>query len=385
MTDPVQSLTRVRTVIERGITDGQHLGGQLYVSLHGATVVDWAVGQARTGVPIRTDTVMLWLSSAKPVTAVAIGQLWEQERLDLHDSVAKWIHEFDGQDKNLVTIEHLLTHTGGLRTADKCDSGSAWEEIIECVCATPLEQHWIPGKRAGYHPSGSWYLLGEIVRRIDGRPFDQYVREEILAPCGMEDSWLALPPDQFRQYGDRLALMYHTDKGAPVPHRRWNTETDAAVCRPGRNGRGPTRELGRFYEHLLQQRQGAGMENGTRPILRPETVQSLTQRSRSGMFDDTFQQVIDWGLGFAIDSKRYGREMVSYGFGRHASDETFGHGGAQSSCAFADPAHGLVVAWAFNGLPGERPHQHRAHDLNSAIYEDLNLSGHHSSYSRRSL
>jgi hypothetical protein len=75
--------------------------------------------------------------------------------------------------------------------------------------------------------------------------------------------------------------------------------------------------------------------------------------------------IIGWGI-FMIDSKRYGREMVSYGYGRFAAEDTFGHGGSQSSCAFADLAHGLVVAWAFNGLPGERRHQHRAHELNTS-------------------
>jgi CubicO group peptidase (beta-lactamase class C family) len=372
MENASNSLPRSVALIERGITDGRHLGAQLYVSSHGEVLADDGIGESRLGVPMRPDTILLWLSSAKPVTAVAIAQLWEQGRLGVNDAVIKHIPEFGQGGKEGITIRHLLTHTGGIRAADKCDLGKEWQEIVACICATPLDPHWVPGQRAGYHPSASWYVLGEIVRRIDGRPFDQYVRQEIFGPCGMRDAWLALPPDQFRRYGDRLGIMFHTDKGAPSPHRKWNTEADAAVCRPGRNGRGPTRELGRFYEILLQLRQSA---TPTSPgILRPETVRELTTRQRVGLFDETFQQVIDWGLGFAIDSKRYGREMVSYGYGRFASEDTFGHGGSQSSCAFADPAHGLVVAWAFNGLPGERRHQHRAHELNTAIYEDLSLA-----------
>jgi CubicO group peptidase (beta-lactamase class C family) len=366
------SLSRAVAAIEQGISDGLHLGAQLYVSRQGQTLADLAIGEARTGVRMRSDTILLWLSSAKPVTAVAIAQLWERRRLELDDAVIRHIPEFGQGGKENVTIRHLLTHTGGIRTAEKCDLGKEWTEIINCVCATPLEPHWAPGQRAAYHPSSTWYVLGEVVRRIDGRPFDQYVRQEIFQPCELRDAWLALPPPEFRRYGDRLGIMYHTEKGAPSPHRKWNTESDAAVCRPGRTGRGPARELGRFYEILLQLRQaGAGSSGG---LLRPETVRELTRRQRVGMFDDTFQQVIDWGLGFAIDSKRYGREMVSYGYGRYASEDTFGHSGSQSSCAFADPATGLVVAWVFNGVPGERRHQHRAHELNSAIYQDVGLA-----------
>ena len=91
------------------------------------------------------------------------------------------------------------------------------------------------------------------------------------------------------------------------------------------------------------------------------------------MFDDTFKTVMDWGLGFIINSVRHGEAVLPYGFGRYATDAAFGHGGWQSSCAFADPARGLVVAWICNGCPGEYRHKQRTHDLNSAVYEDLGL------------
>ena len=367
-----QHLPCSRTVIERGIAEGLHLGAQLYISLRGAVVADLTFGEARLGVPMRHDTVLLWLSSGKPLTAVAVAQLWEAGRLSLDDPITKFIPEFGQGGKQDLTVRHLLTHTAGFRTAEKCDLGGTWPEITSCVCGAPLEPHWSPGRRAAYQPSSSWYILGEIVRRVDGRPFETFVQQEIFGRIGMRDCWLALPADQFRRYGERLGLMFHTERGKPSPHRRWNTEADAAICRPGRNARGPIRELGRFYETVLQLR-GSLSSSGASPILAAASVLALTTRQRIGLFDDTFQQVIDWGLGFAIDSKRYGREMVPYGYGRFASDETFGHGGSQSSCALADPAHGLVVAWAFNGVPGEHRHQQRAHELNSAIYRDLGL------------
>jgi CubicO group peptidase (beta-lactamase class C family) len=123
--------------------------------------------------------------------------------------------------------------------------------------------------------------------------------------------------------------------------------------------------LGKFYESLL----GLGTQ-----LLKGETIAEFTQRHRVGLFDHTFQHVIDFGLGFIVNSNGYGVETVPYGYGRHASDEAFGHSGAQSSCAFADPAHQLAVAWSCNGLPGERLHQRRAREINSAIYEDVGLA-----------
>lgn len=346
------AIPRTASVIERGIAEKLHLGGQIYISVRGQVIADVALGQSRVGVPMRTDSVALWLSSGKPITGVAIAQLWERGRLNLEDPVARSIPEFAQGGKASITVAQLLNHTGGLRTADKCDLGHDWDEIIECVCGSPLEANWQLGQQAGYHPSGSWYVLGEVIRRITGRSCETYIHDEVFERCGMRDCWMALSPGRFRSYGDRLVLMYQTDGPVPAPHGKWNREEDAAVSRPGRNLRGPTRELGRFYERLLAGR-SPSLPDAARPLLQPETIQALTSRQRLGLFDDTFQQVIDWGYGFAIDSKRYGQPLVSYGFGRFASDQAFGHGGAQSSCAFADPAHDVVVAWSVNGLPGE--------------------------------
>jgi CubicO group peptidase (beta-lactamase class C family) len=119
---------------------------------------------------------------------------------------------------------------------------------------------------------------------------------------------------------------------------------------------------------------GGVSEAGER-ILQPETIEAMTSRVRQGLFDQTFQHVIDFGLGVMINSNRHGAETVPYGFGRHASPGAFGHGGSQSSIGFADPEHDLVVVIIANGAPGEPAHQRRNRELTSAIYEDLGLAG----------
>src|SRR2546430_1200029 len=108
-------LTRTVAVIEQGIAQGLHIGAQIFVSLDGQTIGDVALGEARRGVPMRADTLMLWLSSAKPITAVAIAQLWERGKLELDDRVAKRIPEFAAHGKDRITIRHILTHTAGFR------------------------------------------------------------------------------------------------------------------------------------------------------------------------------------------------------------------------------------------------------------------------------
>jgi CubicO group peptidase (beta-lactamase class C family) len=359
---------KVLSLLGEGVQEGLHLGAQLYISRAGECVANFSVGQAAPGISMTPGILMLWLSSGKPLTAVAIAQQVERAKLDLEDNVARFIPEFGQKGKQSITVAHLLTHTGGFRAADEVPEELGWEETIRRVCETPIEPSWVPGEKAGYQSSSSWFILGEIVRRLDGRPYSEYVREELLGPLDMKDSWLGMPQARYHGYGNRIGKMFTTEKMAQKEVPFWSSEAGCVACRPGSNARGPIQELGKFYEALLK------IRNGASGILKPETVRLFTSRQRSGMFDQTFGHALEMGHGFILAPEQRGPIQASYGYGRHASNETFGHSGAQSSCAFADPKHELVVAWAFNGMPGEKLHQRRARALNSAIYEDLNLA-----------
>lgn len=356
---------RTGAAIEAGLHQRLHVGAQVCVLRRGEVLINEAFGEARLGVPMSPDSIMLWFSAGKPITAVAIGQLVERGDLAWETPVGRVIPEFAQHGKEAVTIRHLLTHTAGLLPADGIDATLTWSEQIERICELPLEADWVPGQRAGYHVWATWTLLGEIVKRVSGFPIDEFARQNIFLPLGIRDSWLALDEQLIQRYDARLALVYDTSDGVTKPRDDWNGVDGLTRCRPGGNARGPVQELARFYEALRR-----GGEN----ILSRETVAFATSRQRAGMFDETFQFKMDWGLGFILNSNRDGFQMP-YGYGRYASRDTFGHSGNQASCAFCDPRHELVVAWACNGLPGERKHQQRQRAINNAIYEDLGLSG----------
>jgi len=135
------------------------------------------------------------------------------------------------------------------------------------------------------------------------------------------------------------------------------------MCRPGGSAWGPIRELGRFYEALL---------NGGGGVLRPQTVEALTTRHTVGLLDRTFGVALDRGLGVVVDSKRYGPSADWYG--SHCSSRTFGHGGFVSSVGFADPEHALVVALVFNGMTDQARHDARMRATLNALYADLGLA-----------
>jgi CubicO group peptidase (beta-lactamase class C family) len=372
------ALPRTRNVITRGINDGLHLGAQLYASIDGEIVADAAVGESRPGEPLRGDDLMPWLSSCKPVTAVAVMRQVERGRLRLDDPVAQHIPEFAQNGKDVITVRHLLTHTAGIRGAALHANGIAWDDVIAELCAAPIEPRWVVGETAGYHTTSSWYILGELVQRLSGIPLARYVREKIFEPLGMNDSWIGMPPEQFRAYGRRIAPVYDTSRGSFEQDQFNNTEAGAVMPRPASGGRGPMRELGRLYE-MLRNRGAGNRTNGAlgARVLWAESVEDMIRRHRAGKFDKTFGHVIDFGLGLILDTNTPGQtedDAAPYGYGPYASEATFGHSGSRSSCAFCDPNRGLVVAWACNGMPAEPAHQRRQRALNAALYEDLGLA-----------
>lgn len=364
----INQIPRTAELIVQQMQSGLHIGAQVYVSQCGKTVADFALGESRPGVAMTPQTIMLWMSATKPTGAVAIAKLWERGLLELDDPVARHIPEFAQNGKERITVRHILTHTAGIRWIETGWPNASFDEVVAKVCAMRPERDWIPGRKAGYSAYVSWYILGEIVRRLTRRDYAGYVRDEIFLPLGMTDCWIAMPLQVYRQYGERLGIMQKTEGGGPTD-LGMDTQAACANPRPSGSGHGPMRQLARFYRMLL----GHGSLDGTR-ILLPQTVEALVARHRAGMYDHTFKHVLDFGLGFVLNSNQYGVETVPYGYGPHASPRTFGHSGMQSSCAFADPENDLAVAIVFNGTPGESAHDRRIRAVLSTMYEELGLA-----------
>lgn len=362
----LDELPRTAAVIVRGIERGWQRGVQLSVS-HAGRVIDGALGESHDDVPLTGDTLLPWLSAGKPLTAVAILKMVEQGRFSLETPVAELLPEF-AATSTAVTVHHLLTHTAGLAAVSSGWPQADWHDIVSSICQSGLRDDWVPGARAGYDPVRSWYLLGEIVRRLDGRPIEQHVREEILQPLGMHDSWMAMPEWMHREYGDRIGRTYQII-GGQAEATPGHTTAYCTTPSPGASCRGPVRELRLFYEMLLA---GGVTSDGTR-LLSAETVDLMTQRHRVGLYDETFRHTLDFGLGLILNSSAYGADTVPYGYGPAASVDTYGHGGARSCIAFADPQRQLVVCIAANGLPTEPVHHKRFRELLAALADDLGL------------
>jgi CubicO group peptidase (beta-lactamase class C family) len=355
-------VSRVVELLERQRDDGWHDCAQVYVSLRGELLLDATMGESRPGRMLRNDDVMLWYSSGKPLTTVAVLQLWEQGRLGLDDPVADFISGW-GAGKEKATIRHLLTHTGGfpMMSDTTYDRDVTYADAVANIAAHPAE--WEPGTAAGYHASSGWKILGAIVEVIDGRPIDQYLRGEILEPLHMHRSYLGVPLDVQRELGDRLVPV--TWKGYLLPSvdadgavsmveyhvDEWHNDPwHIAKVEPAGGMRGPARDLGHFYESLL----GYGPT-----ILDPRTVETMSAVHRYGIRDRVFGTSVPWGLGVAVE------------FTGGTTRRVFGHGGMASSRGFADRQCGLVVTMVTNGLPSFVPAEQRVLEITDAVYSAL--------------
>ena len=169
------------------------------------------------------------------------------------------------------------------------------------------------------------------------------------------------------RHDGRLGAMLDTSKSPPDrtnPGAGIPTQAEAAKLHPG--GSGPIRELAQFYQRLMN-----ALAGSTSPILSPESILDLIHPHRRGMYDHTFKHIMDWGLGFMLNTQR--DPTLPYSFGQHASAPAPSATAAgKSSCTHrADPEYGLIIAWLCNGMPGEDRHYIRQRAMNDAIYEIL--------------
>lgn len=356
------ALSEVVELLERRRAEGWHECAQVYVSRGGEVLLDAAVGESRPGRALRTDDIMLWYSSGKPLTTVALLQLWEQGALGLDDRVGTFLPGW-GAGKERCTLRHVLTHTGGFPMwGDPVyDKDVTFAEALAATVAAPAM--FEPGTAAAYHAASGWRVLGGVIEAVDGRPIDRYLREEVIGPLGLSSSSLGIPPDVQVELGDRIVPVVWTGHRLPtrdadggvsmVPYKvdRWHNEPwHIAKVEPGGGMRGPARQLGRFYEAVL----GSGPA-----LLEPRTVEVMTAIHRYGVKDLTFGLDLPWGLGV--------QRQFTGGPGRRA----FGHGGMASSRGLADPDLGLVLVVVANGLAGYFEAEQRALEVTDAVYRAL--------------
>lgn len=178
--------------------DGLEIGAACAVHLDGRLVVDIWAGMADPGAdePWREDTVAGVFSASKGVAAMCAAVLAQRGKVDLDRPVADYWPEFATGGKERVTVRTLLNHEAGLPAFDRLltqDEIMARDPVVEALAEqTPF---WEPGSTHGYHALTFGWLVGELVRRVDGRRLGDFLAEEVAAPLGA-DVWIGFPAEE---------------------------------------------------------------------------------------------------------------------------------------------------------------------------------------------
>ena len=355
------------------------LGSAVSVVVDGVPVVDvwggWSDEDRRE--PWAEDTLVCMMSVAKGVSAVAVAQLADRGLLDLDAPVADYWPEFAQNGKEGVLVRWVLDHRAGLPAIvdDPPPAGATFDRdaMVEALARTrPL---WEPGTVAAYHVQTQGYILGELVRRITGRPIGEWVRDEITGPLGA-DYWMGLPESEFARTADLLpnpasrliaardaepadslrvlALAQNSD--APwremVNSREWRTAEIASA-----SGHGNARSVARIYAPLSR----GGEVDGIR-ILSPEATERMTTMQHD-QIELVQERHYRQGLGVLLNSP----DAVYMG----PHPEAFGHHGIGGSAAFADPVDRVAFGYSVNRMHAVGTNGPRAARLIDAVYAAL--------------
>ena len=378
-----ERLTRIDEHMERAyITPGKIMGAQIAVSRRGQLAYRKSFGSMdqERNKPMAEDAIFRIYSMTKPITSVALMTLYEKGLFQLNDPVSRFVPSWknqqvwvSGEGENMLTeaprrpvsfrdvLGHMsgLTYGGGLpgvgiqhpvdkiyrelkiRTAGSPDS---MQVFLDKLSQVPLLYH--PGERWMY--SLATDVCGALVEVISGKPFDQYLQDEIFDPLGMKDTAFSVAPEK----ADRFCANYQ--RGPDKRLKLIDDPATSAFARPasfksgGGGLTGTTDDYMRFCEMLRR----GGELDGQR-ILGPRTLQMMHMNHLPGgqdlstvaigSFSETANDGVGFGLGFA--STKGEVETGTLGSGDYY------WGGAASTIFWVDPQEELSVVFMTQLMP----------------------------------
>ena len=234
---------RIESFLDRMVAEGRTVGASALVWKHGAETCFETAGDAdrEASRPIKRDTLFQIFSMTKPVTGVALMQLWEQGKFGLDDPLEWHLPEYtalkvaDGEKpdgspilrepRRKVTVRDVLRHTAGLtygagdsptNPADRVwqqlqplSSDKTLAEFSAAMAQVPLLHD--PGTH--WHYSAGVDVQARLIEVLSGQPYAEYVAQHVFQPLGMNDSgWKRSAADRAR-----LARIYEGDTGALAP------------------------------------------------------------------------------------------------------------------------------------------------------------------------
>ena len=327
-----ERLEEVNRVVERGITAGGYPGAAVVVGRKGTSVLQRGFGRLSwtdaSPAVTAAGTIYDIASLTKVVgTTTAIMVLFDQGRVSLDAPVDRYLPEFSGGEKDLVTIRQLLTHRSGLpagRDIWRITHDPA--EARRIIIGTPLAFH--PGQYYEYSDLGA-DILGYVVEAVSGQPLDEFLADRVFHPLGMYDTGFR-PADsvKYRVAPTEIA----PPRGYPIQGEVHDENAFAMGGVAGHAGLFSTAaDLSVFAQMMLN----GGVYNGVR-ILADSTVQMFTTRAAG-------HRALGWDT-----------PTGSYGSGNYLSEDAFGHTGFTGTSMWIDPDRDMFVILLTNRVHAAR-------------------------------
>jgi CubicO group peptidase (beta-lactamase class C family) len=311
--------------VEAALGRGVFTAAALAVGRGGGLVTLRGFGSLPDGSPVDPASTVFDVASLTKVVATtsAVAALVDSGALDLDAPVRQYVREFEGGEKNAVTVRQLLTHTSGLPPGLALySSASSSAQALEQVIRQPLRRS--PGVQAEYSDLGM-ILLAEVIERASGESLDRLLARRVFGPLGMT-STLYLPP-----------LAFHT-RIVPTAIRSERPFPLQGVVHDGNAFRlgGVTGHAGLFSTApdlaVFAQTMLNGGSYGLVDVFRDSTVRSFVARQPGAD-----SRAIGW------DTPE-GRSSA----GRFFSARSFGHTGYTGTSLWIDPEQDLFVVLLTN-------------------------------------
>ena len=370
-------LNRITEHLDRNyIQPGKIAGCQALVSRHRQVAYFESLGCAdrERSAPMREDTIFRIYSMTKPITSVALMQLYGQGHFQLNDPVSRVLPAWRGQQvwvsgdadnmelktpESPLTFRHVLSHSGGLtygatnHPVDKVyrrlgvnrDRRETLSTFMERIGQAPLR----------YEPGTAWMyslstdVCGGLVEAISGMPFDEYLQKNIFDPLGMEDTSFWVTPEKQHRFAanyqrepDKTLKLIDDPQGESV------YLTKPAFFSGGGGLTSTTADYLRFCEML---RRGGELDSAR--ILGPRTIDLMRKNHLAGgkdlagmaigAFSETAYEGVGFGLGFAMTLGEV--EAGTLGEGDYY------WGGAASTIFWVDPKEDLVAIFMTQLMP----------------------------------
>lgn len=348
---------------EREVKDGLLPACQVAIARKGKIGAMQTFGRAVKGgteKPATNETLFVIMSATKALTAAAAWLLMQEGKLRPDDRVAQFVPEFGTNGKDVVTVEQCLIHTSAIPYAPHWQK--EWgdrKRRLERFAQWRLDH--TPGEKFVYHISANFWPIAEIIERISGQTYPDFIRTRIAEPLGLPDLRVGIPPalnDRVADLvwvGEPLSAAEYEQMGLKPPRAGVSAISEAGVLElnepvtraaasPSAGGITTAGDIALFYQALLN---NGRAYDGT-PIWQPEMLQEARRIRTGDLRDPYLGHLACRALGIAVAGGD-GRANMR-GFGRTNSPESFGHPGFGGQTAWADPATGISFAYLTNGF-----------------------------------